>query len=320
MFCISASIGMKTGPVYIIRPLPYHNTMTTPTLEQAYQHCRQVAAGHYENFPVASFLLPARLRNPVAVIYAFARQADDFADEGERSPAERLELLDAWEDEIWNILSGRPSREPVFIALADVIKHHALPVQLFSDLLSAFRQDVEQQRYADFAELQEYCRRSANPVGRLLLYLHEAASTQNLQQSDQICTALQLINFLQDLRQDYDEHGRIYLPQDEMATAGVTEQHLAEQISDAAMQALIDRQLQRAGALLQTGAPLGDRLGGRFGLEIRLIIQAASRVLVKLQNHEGDVFRRPRLARRDYVGIVLAALWRSGRGRGTTTG
>lgn len=281
--------------------------MTTPSLEQAYQHCRQVAAGHYENFPVASRLLPRRLRNPVAVIYAFARQADDFADEGDYSPAERLQLLDAWEDEIWNIASGRPSREPVFIALADVIKRHALPLPLFTDLLSAFRQDVAQQRYADFAELQDYCRRSANPVGRLLLYLHEAAPAQNLEYSDRICTALQLINFLQDLRQDYEEHGRIYLPQDEMAAAGVTEQHLAEGRSDHAMQDLIDRQLQRAGALLQAGAPLGARLSGRFGLEIRFIIEAAGRVLAKLQQHEGDVFRRPRLTRRDYVGIALAA-------------
>ncbi len=291
--------------------------MTTPSLEQAYQYCQQVAARHYENFPVASRLLPTRLRRPVAVIYTFARQADDFADEGDYSTAERLRRLDAWEDELWNILTQRPSREPVFIALADVVKHHALPVQLFADLLSAFRQDVEKTRYADFAEVQDYCRRSANPVGRLLLHLHDDAGPDNLQLSDQICTTLQLINFLQDLQQDYQEHQRIYLPQDEMAAAGVTERHLAEQISDRAMQDLIDRQLQRAGALLRAGAPLGDRLGGRFGLEIRLIIQAAGRVLGKLQNHQGDVFRRPRLRRRDYAGIVLAALWPFGQGRGT---
>jgi squalene synthase HpnC len=288
--------------------------MTTPSLEQAYQYCQQVAARHYENFPVASRLLPARLRRPVAVIYTFARQADDFADEGDYPAAERLRRLDAWEDELWNILTQRPSQEPVFIALADVVKRHALPVQLFADLLSAFRQDVTKTRYADFAELQDYCRRSANPVGRLLLHLHEDAGAENLQLSDQICTALQLINFLQDLQQDYREHRRIYLPQDEMAAAGVTERHLAEQISDRAMQDLIDRQLQRAEALLRAGAPLGDRLRGRFGLEIRLIIQAAGRVLGKLQQHEGDVFRRPRLKRRDYAGIVLAALWPFGRG------
>ena len=190
--------------------------MTVLTLSEAYRNCQDLAAEHYENFPVASRLLPRRLRQPITVIYAFARTADDFADEGNRSPAERLQLLDDYETRLQRLLAGSPGSNPVFIALADVIKRYALPIGLFQDLLSAFSQDVTKQRYANYDEVLDYCRRSANPVGRLLLYLYNQAEAENLLLSDQICTALQLINFLQDLYQDYDEHNRIYLPQDEM--------------------------------------------------------------------------------------------------------
>ncbi len=282
--------------------------MTVLTLSEAYRYCQDLAAEHYENFPVASRLLPRRLRQPITVIYAFARTADDFADEGNRSPAERLKLLDDYETRLQRLLAGSPGSDPVFIALADVIKRYALPIGLFQDLLSAFSQDVTKQRYENIDEVMDYCRRSANPVGRLLLYLYNQAEAENLLLSDQICTALQLINFLQDLYQDYDEHNRIYLPQDEMRKYQINEAALQNRISNTAMQNLVQLQIQRAKALLLAGAPLGNKLAGRIGLELRMIIQGGMHILQKLENNGGNVFLRPRLKKSDYLGMFWNAL------------
>ena len=282
--------------------------MTILTLSEAYRYCQDVAAEHYENFPVASRLLPRRFRQPITVIYAFARTADDFADEGDRSPAERLKLLDDYEARLQRLIAGMPGSEPVFIALADVIKRYALPIGLFQDLLSAFSQDVTKQRYENFDEVMDYCRRSANPVGRLLLYLYNQAETENLSLSDQICTALQLINFLQDLSQDFDEHNRIYLPQDEMRKYQVSETELRDRVNNTAMQARIEVQIKRARALLLAGAPLGNKLPGRIGLELRMIIQGGMRILRKLEEHGGNVFLRPRLKKSDYLAMLWNAL------------
>ena len=282
--------------------------MTVLTLSEAYRYCQDLAAEHYENFPVASRLLPRRLRQPITVIYAFARTADDFADEGNRSPAERLKLLDDYETRLRRLLAGSPGSNPVFIALADVIKRYALPIGLFQDLLSAFSQDVTKQRYANYDEVMDYCRRSANPVGRLLLYLYNQAEAENLLLSDQICTALQLINFLQDLYQDYDEHNRIYLPQDEMRKYQINEAALQNRISNTAMQNLIQLQIQRAKALLLAGTPLGNKLAGRIGMELRMIIQGGMHILQKLENNGGNVFLRPRLKKSDYLDIFWNAL------------
>ncbi len=277
-------------------------------LEQAYHHCQSVAARHYENFPVASRLLPKKLRRPISVIYSFARTADDFADEGSLSKAQRHQKLDDYAHKLACIAKNEALDDPVFISLADVIKNHALPLSLFQDLLTAFKMDVDKTRFADFAEVLNYCRYSANPVGRLLLYLHGAATPKNLSQSDAICSALQLINFYQDLSQDYHEHGRIYLPQDEMRQFGVTEDHIEQTRSDEAMQGLMNFQFQRAAAMMQQGCPLGKTLQGRFGLELRMIIQGGTYVLDKLQRHDGNVFRRPRINRWDAVRIVAGAL------------
>lgn len=282
--------------------------MTVLTLSEAYSYCQDQAANHYENFPVASRLLPWRLRRPIAVIYTFARTADDFADEGDRSPAERLKLLDDYETRLQRLLAGAPGSDPVFIALADIIKRYALPIGLFEDLLSAFNQDVTKQRYENFDEILDYCRRSANPVGRLLLYLFDQTEAESLLLSDQICTALQLINFLQDLLQDLNEHDRIYLPQDEMRKYQVSEANIQNRISDTAMQELIQLQIQRARALLLAGAPLGNKLPGRIGLELRMVIQGGMRILQKLKHNGGNVFLRPRLKKSDYLGIFWNAL------------
>ncbi len=250
-----------------------------------------MSVGHYENFPVASLLLPAALRAPVALIYRFARSADDFADEGELPPAERLARLDAYRGELDRIERGEAPRTPLFAALARLVSERALPVPLLRDLLDAFSQDVVKQRYADFPELLEYCRRSANPVGRLLLHLFERGEAQQLAWSDAICSGLQLANFWQDVSLDYAK-GRIYLPQDEMRRFGVGERHIAEQRCDDAWRALIGFQIERARALLESGAPLGHALPGRIGLEVRATVQGGLRVLAKLRAARGDMFRR----------------------------
>lgn len=281
-----------------------------PRLQAAYAHCLRLAGGHYENFPVASHALPAALRAPVAAIYAYARTADDFADEGERSDEERLQLLAGYAARVDAIERGETPDDPVFTAIADLHRTRGLPLQPLRDLLQAFTQDVIKRRYADFDEVLAYCRCSANPVGRLLLHLYEHDSAEDLAQSDAICTALQLINFLQDLAQDYREHDRIYQPADDMARLGVSEAHFAAARTDAAMLRLIALQAGRARELLVRGKPLAWRLPGRIGLELRMIVLGAGRILERIAAERGDVFRRPRLQPRDWPAIVLQAAFR----------
>jgi phytoene synthase len=267
-----------------------------------------MAVDHYENFPVASLLLPLRYRRAVALIYRFARTADDFADEGNMPPPSRLAQLDAYESQLAVIARGETPGDPLFSALARIVSEHGLPVQLFRDLLDAFRQDVGKGRYADFAEVLDYCRRSANPVGRLLLHLFGCATPANLAASDSICSALQLVNFWQDVEIDYAK-GRIYLPQDEMRRYRVTEQHIAERRCDDAWRTLIRHQVGRTRAMLSTGAPLGRALPGRLGLEIRATVQGGLRILEKLERTGGDMFRqRPRLEWFDWPLLLARAL------------
>jgi squalene synthase HpnC len=282
--------------------------MNPLSLEQAYAHCLSLARNHYENFPVASLVLPRKVRRAVAVIYAFARTADDLADEGPGDMEERLAKLDNYRHTLERMAANDAVEDPVFIALADTVRQHQLPLQLLFDLLSAFRQDVTQKRYATFAELRDYCRRSADPVGRLLLHLNGSADVTNLQLSDQICSSLQLINFLQDLDQDYRENNRIYIPLDEMAQFGIDESWFRQRRTDAAMQALLTQQIGRARQMMLAGAPLGERLTGRFGFEIRLIVQGGLQVLERLEQQREDIFSRPRLRRSDLILMVLRAL------------
>jgi squalene synthase HpnC len=268
-----------------------------------------VSVGHYENFPVASLLLPAELRVPVAVIYRFARSADDLADEGEDPPADRLAKLQAYHDALERL--DRPET-PLFEDVAFVIREFALSESLFHDLVDAFAQDVVKKRYADFTEVLDYCKRSANPVGRLLLELFKQTSETELEQSDAICTALQLVNFWQDVAVDYAK-GRIYLPQDEMTGHRVSEAHIAEQRCDDAWRALMAWQVERTRALMLGGAPLGAALPGRIGLEIRTTVQGGLRILEKIETVGYDVFRqRPVLKWHDWPGLLWRALKRSG--------
>jgi phytoene synthase len=260
---------------------------------------------HYENFPVASILMPRRLRKPVAAIYHFARAADDIADEGDLGNADRLQKLDDFRDELIHIAADETPLLPLFQHLATEIKQHALPMQPFHDLLDAFSQDVVKKRYTNFEELQDYCRRSANPVGTLLLHLYEEATPVNLAYSDAICTSLQLINFWQDVAKDL-AIGRIYLPLDDLARFGVSEDAIAEGRPDAAWRALMKFEVDRARALMLYGKPLGSILTGRIGLEMRLIIAGGLRILDKLETADYDMFnRRPVLKPFDWV-IMLA--------------
>jgi squalene synthase HpnC len=262
---------------------------------------------HTENFPVASFLLPAPLRRPVEVIYAFARSADDFADEGDVPDAVRLENLARYAAELEAIAAGRSPATALFIELAGVIEEHRLPLGLFHDLLDAFRQDVDKKRYADFPELMDYCRRSANPVGRLMLHLYRATSEGNLARSDAICSSLQLINHWQDVAIDWKK-GRVYLPQEDLARFGLDESRIAEARVDARWSAMMAFQCARARAMMQSGAPLGRALPGRIGLELRAIIAGGTRIADKIEAAGGDVFRhRPQLHALDWARIALSA-------------
>lgn len=265
---------------------------------------------HYENFPVASALLPAPLREPVAAIYWFARSADDFADEGDLSPDERRSLLAGYCAELDAIERNEPTRHPVFLRLRPVIAQYHLPLQLFRDLLDAFSQDVGKDRYHDFPELMDYCRRSADPIGRLLLHLFGQATAENLSRSDAICSALQLINHWQDVGIDAAKgtNGRIYLPQDDMARFGVSDEGVIRHVASAEFRHLLRFQVVRARALMLSGAALGWDLPGRIGLEIRAIVAGGLRVLDKIEAIDYDVFaHRPKLESLDWPFI----LWRS---------
>lgn len=273
-----------------------------------------LAQTHYENFPVASWLLPKRLRRAVALIYQFARSADDIADEGDASADARLAALQAYEDELLLIQAYIRPNSPLFIALQSVVRSHQLDVQLLLDLLDAFKQDVVKTRYASFAEVLDYCRRSANPVGRLMLQLYGQDTPQHRLWSDQICTALQLINFYQDIAIDLQKHGavgRIYLSMDELTAAGLSEQDLRAQRVDAVWQAFFMQQLQRAETFLQAGQPLGDALQGRIGIELRMMMAGGQRILHKLKHCGGDIYHaRPTLQARDWPVLLSKALFK----------
>ena len=270
--------------------------------------CAEIVQQHYENFPVASILLPKHLRKPISAIYSFARTADDLADEGELDASDRLEALEKYETLFNDMLAGKYHDDPVFIALADSISNFELTPELFTDLLSAFNQDITKTRYRDFDEVLDYCSRSANPVGRLLLQLVKKDQPHARKLSDSVCTALQLINFYQDIGQDFDENNRIYLAEDEMAASGINEDHLAKRISDVKFKAFMNQQTIRAANMLSSGYPLCRHIGGRLGLELKMTIHAAHTVATRMLR-EKDCFRRPRLSKTDWPMVLFKSLF-----------
>jgi len=269
---------------------------------------------HYENFPVASILLPKALRHSVAVIYQFARQADDLADEGNDSTEQRLARLQAFREELDLIQAYIRPNTPLFAALLLVIRQHQLPLQPFYDLLDAFSQDVTKTRYANFDEVMTYCQRSANPVGVLMLHLFQAATPDNITLANHVCSALQLINFYQDIAVDLKKHkgeGRIYLCQDEMRMFGVDEAMMRRQETPLAWQSFMAFNLARAEQMLLGGKPLGRHLKGRNGFELRMMIAGGERILTKLNACHGDIFRhRPTLTAWDWLILMSKATLR----------
>lgn len=273
-----------------------------------------VSVDHYENFPVASWLCPAELRAPIAAIYWFARTADDIADEGDAVPAQRLADLAAYRTDLQSVSAGAAAsaRWPqVFEPLARALREHRLPPELLHDLLDAFAQDVVQQRYADRAELLDYCRRSANPVGRLLLHLYGVSDEASLRRSDAICTALQLINFWQDLGVD-TARDRLYLPESDCRRHGLEGDALLARIDSPQARALVRDECAWARALMLEGAPLVHRVSGRAGWELRLVVQGGLRILDKIEALGFATLReRPTLRAPD----APAMLWRALRMR-----
>ena len=271
---------------------------------------------HYENFPVASLLCPPHLRAPIAALYAFARTADDIADEGDATPAQRLHDLAAYRAELAAVAAGAaPGMRwaTVFGPLQGVLRQHGLPVALLDDLLSAFVQDVEKTRdgatYADRTALLDYCRRSANPVGRLLLHLYGVADAEALAQSDAICSALQLINFWQDLSVDIPR-GRHYLTDADCAAHGVDRAQLATLQPTPATTRLLADNARWARTLMEQGAPLVHRLPGRAGWELRLVVQGGLRILDKIDALRGaNLHTRPRLHGHDWCVMLWRAVW-----------
>jgi hydroxysqualene synthase len=281
---------------------------TAHDLRAAHLFCARLARDHYENFPVASRLVPARHRPAVQAIYAFARVADDFADE-ETHEGRRIERLDEWRRMLDDCFRGE-AIHPVFVALRQVLTTYDLPRQPFVDLLAAFRMDVTRTRYADEAELLDYCRLSANPVGRLLLRVFGYTRETLTQPSDAICTALQLANHWQDVTIDL-RRGRIYLPQDALTRFGVTESDLRSGRATEAFRALMRDRVARTRALFAAGRPLCDAVRGRFRWELRLIWLGGQRILERIEAAGHDVLSaRPRLGSVDAL-VVLgrAATW-----------
>ena len=275
------------------------------------------AASHYENFPVASVFLPRHLREPIALIYSFARQADDFADEGDFTIEQRLSALNQFRDELDLLQAYIKPQTNFFATLGIMIRSRNLPLMPFYDLLDAFSQDVTKTRYQNFSEVLDYCSRSANPIGRLLLHLYQAATPDNIELSDNICSALQIINFLQDIAIDFkknDGKQRIYMCQDELLKFGITEQQIAAYVHasvpvDKQWQQFMQLNLQRAHALLIAGKPLGRILRGRIGLEMRMIIAGGERIITKVNKVNGDIFNhRPTLNKWDWLLILFKAL------------
>ncbi len=290
-----------------------------------------MAVDHYENFPVASLLLPRSLRGAVRDIYHYARSADDIADEGEASSPARLEALAEYHRALDLISAQAAHDEPlphphIFQPLKATVERHALPIDPLRDLLLAFEQDVVKHRYDSDAELLSYCRRSANPVGRLLLHLYNCHDEADLRRSDAICTGLQLTNFWQDVAIDWHK-GRVYLPRDARERHGVPEDWIGrctdagrlpattDNTADAALlpawRTLMQERVEQARGLLLEGVPLTRRVPFRAGLELRLVIQGGLMILERLEQLNYDVFeRRPVLRRIDWLRMAQRALFK----------
>ncbi|WP_309399922.1 squalene synthase HpnC [Cerasicoccus maritimus] len=286
------------------------------TVKESYRRCLELTRSHYENFPVAR-LVPKRIQPYVAAVYAFARYADDLADEGwgepgAPTPEERVEQLHAYEGELLAAIDGKPLKpetEWIFIAVADTIARTGAPADLFTDLLSAFKQDCIKLRYETFVDVLDYCRRSANPVGRLVLILHNHIDEQLFEWSDNICTALQLANFWQDVGVDIRKDGRIYIPEEDWEEYGVTEEMFQAETTSPELRECIKFQVKKAQVLFDEGKPLAKELPFPLSLEIRLTWLGGVTILKKIKQLDYNTLQqRPKIQKSDKLALLARAL------------
>lgn len=287
-------------------PASYRMPEIAPTLEEARAWCGQLAASHYENFHVATWFLPKALQPHFHAIYAYCRISDDLGDEvGDRSAA--LALLDLWGRELDACYEGR-ARHPVFVALAETIRACSIPKQPFADLLAAFRQDQVITRYRNMQEVLEYCRYSANPVGRLVLYACGYCDEERFRLSDATCSALQLANFWQDVCVDFAK-GRVYLPQDDMRRFGVTDETIAAGVATAPFRALLDYEVDFARRLFEEGLPLIGMVGRELAVDLDLFSRGGLAILRAIERQDYDVLSaRPAIAKRTKLALALRAV------------
>jgi squalene synthase HpnC len=272
--------------------------------EDGFRYCEQIARSHYENFPVASWFVPKEIRKYIWAIYAFARIADDYADEPGYTLAERMDNLFQWEQYLDECYNGNPTHR-VFAALADTVERFQIPVELFQNLLTAFRSDVTVKRYATYEEVLEYCCNSANPIGRLVLLLFNYRSETMMELSDHICTALQLTNFWQDISLDLQKD-RIYLPLEDLEEFAYSEQDLLDRKFDSRFRKLMAFQVQRTAELFVDGKPLLSRIGKDLSLELRLTWNGGTRILQKIHKQDYNVLiQRPALTTVDKLGLLF---------------
>lgn len=277
------------------------------SLSEAREYCRKLAGAHYENFVVATFFLPKHLKRHFYNLYAYCRISDDLGDEV-GDPARALQLLGRWESELHACYEGR-RKHPVFIALAETIDVFGIPIEPFADLLIAFKQDQTKTRYATYDELLDYCRYSANPVGRLLLFLFRYADTERQQLSDFTCTALQLANHWQDIATDLTRLNRIYLPREDMDRFGYTEEDLRKQICDGRFASLMQLEIERARNLFKLGIKLSEMVDRKLALDVEMFGRFGLEILRLIESRNYDVFRhRPVLSKWRRLQL-LAGIW-----------
>ncbi len=275
------------------------------SLKEAYAYCRQITKNHYENFPVASLAIPRKLRPHVSAVYAFARLADDFADEKEFE-GHRMAKLTEWNEEL-NQASKGEATHPVFVALQNTIQQFQIPLSLFDNLLTAFKMDCVVKRYENFSQLLQYCRYSANPVGRIILHLFGYPAPKFLEYSDYICTALQLANFWQDIAVDW-EKDRVYIPQEDLVRFGYSEDDLSKKVLNENFKRLILFEIERTKELFEKGKNLCSKIPGRLGFELRLTWLGGMTILEKILMTKADVFnQRPVISRKEWGGLAWRA-------------
>ena len=281
------------------------NQLWTPA--DSFEYCEKVAHDHYENFPVASRFIPADKRKYLAAIYAFSRTADDYADEPGYTAAERIESINRWEQRLNDCYNGEASH-PIFVALGETVERFQIPLDLFQNLLHAFRSDVTTHRYATFEQVLEYCTYSANPVGRLVLLLFNYRSELMMMHSDNICTALQLTNFWQDVSVDL-EKDRLYLPKEDLDQFGVSEDEIFGRLPSTRFRKLISFEVARTERLFREGKPLLQEVGRDLRFELKLTWNGGMNILGKVKSQGFDVFqKRPRLSTLDKMRLFLRTL------------